>query len=125
MAIEKGRWPLPIEPSNLREHFATLYRLDTDQVEIMLESSAKSLEATLTELQKAIDDNHGFREISRLGHSLKGLLLNMGESEWADLARHIEKSAAAEEQEDYRDIVYGIRSGVKEFLARVDISETR
>jgi HPt (histidine-containing phosphotransfer) domain-containing protein len=115
---EKGQWPSPIEPSNLRVHFATIYRLDTNQVEIMLKSSAKSLETTLTELQKAIDGNNGYREIARLGHSLKGVLLNMGELEWAELARRIEKSAGAEEQENYRDIVGGIRSGVEKFLDR-------
>jgi HPt (histidine-containing phosphotransfer) domain-containing protein len=114
----KDQWPSPIEPSNLRVHFATIYRLDAHQVEVMLESSAKSLKTTLAELQKAIDDNHESREISRLAHSLKGVLLNMGELEWADLARRIEKSTGAEGRENYQDIVCGIRSGAEKFLDR-------
>jgi len=84
----------------------------------MLESSAKSMEKTLTELQKAVENNHGCGEISRLGHSLKGVLLNMGELEWAELAKILEKSAEAEEPENYRDIVWGIRSGAEKFLDR-------
>ena len=119
MTVKDNRWPSPVEPSNLREHFATAYRLDTNQIEIMLESSARSLENTLAALKKAIDDNHGYAEISRLGHSLKGVLLNMGESEWADLARLIEKSAGAEQQENYRELVDGLQKGVENFLNRV------
>ena len=119
--MEKDRWPSPIEPSNLREHFATTYRLDIHQVEIMLKSSAQSLEATLTDLQKALDDNLGYQEISRLGHNLKGVLLNMGELEWADLARRIEKAAGAEDQENYRDIVCGIRRGAKIFFIGANV----
>ena len=117
MTRENDQFPSPVEPSNLREHFATIYRLDANQVEIMLKSSAKSLEVTLADLQKAIDDNQGYREIERLGHSLKGVLLNMGELEWAEMARKIEKAAGAEEQENYRDIVCGIQSGVEKFLS--------
>jgi HPt (histidine-containing phosphotransfer) domain-containing protein len=115
---KKDQWPSPVEPSNLREHFTTTYRLNSDQVEVMLKSSALSLATTLAKLQKAIDENHGYGEISRLSHSLKGVLLNMGELEWAELARRIEKAAGAEEQEKYRDIVCGIRSGVENFLER-------
>jgi HPt (histidine-containing phosphotransfer) domain-containing protein len=115
---KKDKWPLPVEPSNLREHFSTIYRLDASQVETMLKSSALSLAKTLANLQKAIDDDHGYGEISRLSHSLKGVLLNMGELEWAELARRIEKAAGAEEQENYQDIVCGIRNGVEKFLER-------
>lgn len=118
MTVKDNRWPSPVKPSNLREHFATTYRLDANQVEIMLDSSAKSLENTLDELQKAIDDELGYAEISRLGHSLKGVLLNMGELEWAELARFIEKSAGAGKNEKYSELVNGLRKGVESFLNR-------
>ena len=105
-----------MEPANLRNHFETIYQLDPSQVEIMLESSAKSLQATLTDLSKAIEGDNGLKEVSRLGHSLKGLLLNMGEREWADLARRIEQSAALGKQMDYMGIIKGIRQGSKKLL---------
>lgn len=116
MTVKKDSWPYPVEPANLRKHFETVYRLDRNQVDLMLESSAKSLRITLGKLNNAIDNNQGYSEISRLGHSLKGLLLNMGEPEWAELARFIEKAAGAEQQEDYRGIVGGICRGVEQLL---------
>ncbi len=106
-----------MEPANLRVHFETTYRLDDSQVEVMLESSVKSLKATLSRLDAAIEGDHGLKEVSRLGHSLKGLLLNMGEREWADLARLIEQSAAVGEQRDYRDILRGIGQGAEKLLS--------
>tara|TARA_Y100001933_G_scaffold74916_1_gene76237 strand:- start:329 stop:724 length:396 start_codon:yes stop_codon:yes gene_type:complete len=115
--VKSDRWPAPMEPANLRVHFETTYRLDDSQVEVMLESSVKSLKATLSRLDAAIEGDHGLKEVSRLGHSLKGLLLNMGEREWADLARLIEQSAAVGEQRDYRDILRGIGQGAEKLLS--------
>lgn len=118
MSLNREQCPSPMEIANLREHFATSYRFDDAQIDIMLESSLKSLKLTLGKLEEAVAEPPGHEEISRLAHSLKGLLLNMGEHEWAELARHIEKTAEELAQSEFEDIVGVIRYGSRKLLSK-------
>ncbi len=117
MSLNRDQYPSPMEIANLRKHFATSYRFDDAQIEIMLESSLNSLKSTLGKLEEAVAESHEHTEISRLAHSLKGLLLNMGEHEWAELARHIEKSVKSAEQKELEVIVGEIRRGSQKLLS--------
>ena len=100
----------------LREHFRSNYNLVGEQIELMLTSSAQSLKKSLTGLYAALEQEDNFEELEKLGHSIKGVLLNMGEQEWAEEARKIELSAAAGKKVDYLGMIKNIHRGVKDVL---------
>jgi HPt (histidine-containing phosphotransfer) domain-containing protein len=50
--------------------------------------------------------------LAPVAHCLKGLLLNLGEGEWAALARIIEKAAEAKQPYEYADVVNKMREGL-------------
>ena len=108
--------PAPIEIENLRSHFRNTYGLTEAQIEKMLVSSARSLSTTLDQLYNSLEKEENLADITHLGHNLKGVLLNMGELEWADIARRLEKSAAAGESENYREIARSIGKGAEYIL---------
>jgi len=114
--LEDTGVPPKVTVNNLRNHFKTVYRLADDQIDIMLESSAKSLNTSLSALYDAIGEGASLEEVSRLGHSIKGLLLNMGEQGWAELARELELSASGGADVDYKGLIDGIHKGVEDIL---------
>lgn len=116
MKTDEGATPPKIRTEKLREHFSTTYRLKDDQIDMMLASTSKSLNASLRALYEALDEGGNLNEVSRLGHSVKGLLLNMGEPQWAEFARELENSAAKGESRDYRKLVECIHRGVEKIL---------
>ncbi len=115
MNNDEGNLPR-VSKDRLVHHFKTAYRLDDDQIEVMIESTAKSMSAALAALYQALDENRGLDEVARLGHSIKGLLLNIGETHWAELARELEKSAAQGKQRNFRDVVAKIQHGFRDVL---------
>lgn len=108
--------PPKVTRAELREHFRSAYNLSEEQIEVMLESSSSSLQKSFSMLYDLLGDSQDLKEITRIGHSLKGLLLNMGQERWAQIAREMEKSAAAGEQRGYRAMADAIYEGVREIL---------
>lgn len=93
--------PPPVTIPVLREHFRTTYTLDEAQVELMIQSSQLSLEVTLSAAREALLKDETCQSLARAAHNLKGLLLNMGEESWAQVARQIEQAAISNEEFDY------------------------
>lgn len=111
------KYPLPINTQALKAHFADKYQFNEEQVELMLQSSRESLQAILVRAHHATDGEQlDFEEIARIGHSLKGLFLNLGEAEWAGVAREMEEGAKQKDIDNYLEMVEGIRQGVLEIL---------
>jgi len=108
--------PSKVSRARVRSHFRDAYSLSGEQIEILLKSSARSLDTFLSALDDVVGNGEDLPQISRFGHGLKGVLLNMGEDGWAELARDIEYSAAEGEKKDYKKIVAAIRLGVEEIL---------
>jgi len=109
--------PAPVTIAGLKNHFHTTYQLGENQVELMVNSSRKSLDKILTEARTALHSDNIPVEMVSVGHSLKGLLLNMGEPEWAEVARELEKSARAGEVRDYAALVALLTEGLATVLA--------
>lgn len=109
--------PAPVTIAGLKNHFQTTYQLGENQVELMVNSSRKSLDKILAEARAALHSDNIPVEMVNVGHSLKGLLLNMGEPEWAEVARDLEKSARAGEQRDYEALVAFLADGMATVLA--------
>lgn len=104
--------PSLIDPARLRYHFRTVYKLNDDQVELMVRSSAKSLRIALAAAEKALKETDIRAPLVEAGHSLKGLFLNMGEGEWAEVARTLERVAKTGKEQDCISLVGAIRQGV-------------
>ena len=117
---KKDNLPAPIRIDNLRSHFHHAYGLSEEQVEVMVNRSAQSLAATLGQLNNTLAEDDNLPELTRLAHNLKGVLLNLGESEWAEFARRLEKSAAKGGVENHREIVANIRWGAEMVLGLAD-----
>lgn len=113
MKSKEAGVPPSLSEEKLRTHFRDVYRLEEDQVDQMIISSAKSLHTSLTALILAVEQGPVYEDVKRLGHSIKGLLLNMGEPEWAEFAREIEKAASSCADEDYVELVDTLRKGVE------------
>lgn len=116
MDKQEKQLPPPIEIARLKEHFKKMYNLNEVQIGMMLVSSAQSLRTTLEGIEEYLQVEPNLAEIAKLSHSLKGLLLNMGEEEWADIARSLELSAAADRDEDYSGLLEQLKWGAKEML---------
>lgn len=50
--------------------------------------------------------------LGNIGHSLKGLLLNMGEQQWAEVARDLELSAKTGEERDFPAFIAILSTGM-------------
>lgn len=109
--------PLPVRVEGLKKHFKSAYMLTDAQVDLMIESSIKSLKSTFALLQDATEKDNNFREINVQSHRLKGVLLNMGESDWAEIARQMETSASREEYKQYSSIVENLQKGMADILS--------
>lgn len=95
----------------LRRHFSQTYKLNEDQVEFMVKSSAQSLRTVFESAQQILaGDDSQQAALAKMAHSLKGLLLNMGEQGWADIARAVEFAAKAGESRDYSAPLEEIRT---------------
>lgn len=97
--------PPPVTIAALKQHFKTTYQLREDQVELMLQSSRKSMDTVLAAAEDALRAEDVCGRLGDIGHSLKGLLLNMGQSQWAEVARDLEVSARAGEARDYPAVI--------------------
>lgn len=104
--------PPPVDLTSLRSHFKTAYKLRDDQVELMIESTQRSLCSSLEAARKLVgsDQNEDFHHV---GHTLKGLFLNMGLPEWAAWAKQLELASSEGEKRRCAEIVEIIQQGFK------------
>ena len=113
--------PLPLNLETLRQHFRNVYKLKDEQVEFMIKSASQSLQTALASAEQALAGDDFCAALVPVAHSLKGLFLNMGEGEWASLARAMEQAARAGEQHEYTVVVQKMRQGGAVIMA--DCSE--
>lgn len=78
----------------------------------MLRSASQSLRTTFASAQQALAGDDLCSALAPVAHSLKGLLLNLGEGEWAALARTIEQTAETGKPYEYADVVNDMREGL-------------
>ena len=108
--------PSPVYLTNLREHFRDKYGLTETQVEVMLVSSSQSLTLGLSQLAGVISQNESIEKLHGIYHGLRGLLLNMGATEWAEYIREIECKVLSKEELDHRHIVSMLQDGMADIL---------
>ena len=70
------------------------------------------MEKILSDAERALQAEDPRVQLGNIGHSLKGLLLNMGEQQWAEVARDLEISAKTGEERDYSAFVTILNKGM-------------
>lgn len=114
--IEKMIVPMPLVLEKLRDHFRRTYLLSETQVETMMISSSKSLKQAIGGAHEILKEKEQEARFTLLFHSLKGLLLNMGEAEWAAYTKELEEKLKNGEQVDYAAAIGIIEKGLVEIL---------
>lgn len=106
--------PLSIE--KLRIHFRDVYQLNESQVETMVQSSSKSLVFAMDTIDDFLKVKESHEDLVPVFHNLKGVLLNMGEEEWADYFRTIERRIIADEICDIGKVQKIMQRGLQDVL---------
>lgn len=109
--------PTSLVLDTLRDHFKRTYMLNERQVETMLVSSSKSLKQALASAHDILEGTEPEARFALVFHSLKGLLLNMGEVEWAAYTKGLEKKLTDGEQVDYAAAVEILEKGMAVILS--------
>jgi HPt (histidine-containing phosphotransfer) domain-containing protein len=106
----------PVQLTTLRTHFRKAYKLKEDQIELMIQSSQKSLTVTMAAAYDALQADDVCGQLVKVAHNLKGVLLNMGEKRWAELAREVEVAARNNENKDYTAAINQLADGIAEVM---------
>ena len=107
--------PPPVTTGVLYTHFTTVYKLADEQAEKMIASAAKSIKEVFLSGEDALGRGD-MAGLAVFAHSLKGLLLNMGQMEWADIARELEQAAKEGGAVDFKEMIGNLKDGVRDLL---------
>ncbi len=105
----------------VREHLEKTYNFTPDQITSMFdvtrESLSGNLEKATTALKKGDDTT-----LASTAHSIKGTLLNLGLSEWAEKAKKIEIAAKEGKRRSCTELLKSLRDNIEEnlFVAELD-----
>ena len=106
--------PNPVNLDRLRSHFREVYALTEPQIEVMLESSSRSVRQALEDVQPLLEENVSSKALKPFLHGMKGLLLNIGEVEWADRVREMERMAVENRLEEPQRAIALLETGLEE-----------
>ncbi|XOF32704.1 MAG: PAS domain S-box protein [Candidatus Electrothrix sp. YB6] len=101
--------------ANVAEHLKTVYSLEPDQVEQMIQLSARSISETLEQARQALADRD-LTMLSAAGHKAKGILLGVGLKEDAEQARKIEVAGKEGADADYQGIISCLEENLQPLL---------
>lgn len=84
-------------------HMKNAYPLEDDQLHRLLQESIKSVQQALEEIEQGVE-NRNLVVVAAASHRVKGTLLGMGLDAQMELARTLESSAKAEEQQESEEL---------------------
>ncbi len=97
-------------------HVCKQYQLPVEKVAVMLPAFLEVLKNHLNDLEKALDGDEP-EDIGRVGHTLKGALLNLGLPGIAEIAANIEREGKLGRKNfDFAEPVAQLREKLKEIL---------
>lgn len=79
-----------VDPAHIRKFMLDKYKLPPENIDMLLKSMGNSLLSELDNAKEAIA-KQDMETLSRSGHTIKGVLLNAGLDNWADMAFRIQK----------------------------------
>ncbi len=109
---------------SIRNHLLRAYMLSDEKIEIFLPRFLTTLKTHLDNLQQPLQTKN-FEELSKVAHTLKGALLNLGLRELADIAYSIELHSREKNRSiDYQDLFYQLQREINSF-AGTDLHNDR
>ncbi len=100
----------------MQSYVSRHYQLPVEKVTLMLPSFLDVLRNHLNDLENVLADEDPL-PLGRVGHTLKGALLNMGLADLAEIAADIEVEGKAGNQNfNYAGLVRKLREGLSEIL---------
>ena len=100
----------------VRKYVRVQYQLPVEKVALMLPTFLEVLKNHLNDLESVLDDGEPMA-IGRVGHTLKGALLNLGLAEIAEIAASIETEGKLGNKDfEYAVLVARLREKLEEIL---------
>ncbi|MDR3631937.1 MAG: hypothetical protein P4L42_16570 [Desulfocapsaceae bacterium] len=90
------------------------YDFNEEQTTHMTVSAARSLREAFLSVDGIRWGDNECSKIADIAHGLKGLLLNMGQPEWAGYVKEIETGAHAGESRNYKEMFDTVRVAVRD-----------
>lgn len=95
--------------NNISRYLLTEFELSQDQIDEMLPLFVETIHSHMEKLEETLEAND-YIAMKKMGHTMKGALLNLGVTELADLALQIESYSAGETDiVDCEDIVKSLK----------------
>lgn len=101
----------PLCLASVRAYFRRTYQLEDPQIDTLLATAKADLHHHL-QMAEAAWEAKDLAAVAIAAHSIKGVLLNMGETEWSGAAKAIELAAKAGETLDYHSKITSLRGGI-------------
>ena len=96
-----------------------ILKLEDEQVAEMLEISVKTMEANISEVKTALNNND-YQSLGKVGHTLKGSLLNLGLNDIARIAETIESNGKNNISADYNLLLSQLKEGLGDLLVKIE-----
>ena len=100
--------------AHARTHLENKFNFKKEQIDHILEASAKSFAENLDRLEQATSQAD-YDILAASSHAIKGSLLNLGLNEEAELAQKIELAAGSWEQAPYDQYLQELRKSLEDF----------
>lgn len=101
---------------HIKCHICNHFQLKEDKVDVMLPTFLTTLQDHVQNLEDALESNDT-KSLGRLGHALKGALLNLGLDDVAEIAHTIEiEGKAGSDHADFSGLVTRLKEEMGEIL---------
>lgn len=102
--------------NKIKDYLKMQFNLPSEQIEEMLPDFINTLEEHLVNLE-AVLHTGDVKELGKVGHTIKGALINLGLHDCAEIAYSIEKRGKAGDQTtDYEGLVAALRMKLGNYL---------
>lgn len=81
--------------NNITDHLINEFELSQEQIDEMLPLFVETIHSHMKKLEETVQEND-YVAMKKMGHTMKGALLNLGVTELADLAFQIESCSVEE-----------------------------
>ncbi|MDH5298675.1 MAG: response regulator, partial [Desulfobulbaceae bacterium] len=107
----------PACAATVKKHLINVCRMPPERVDMLFDSFRQTLAGYIADAEKALTDGDT-ASLRLAAHSLKGGLLNMGLSEWAELAYQLERDAQKGEiAPTHSDLLQEMQTGISPLFA--------
>jgi PAS domain S-box-containing protein len=107
----------PLDLQRLGEYFRSKFDMNDETVRNIIEVGLKSMSAQLDKMEQALTQSDAVM-LTMAAHGLKGILLNMGLTGWAELASKVETRDQEKGEACARELLEGLRQGWQKLVGQ-------